>query len=161
MDYKKNQRVIETWYRQYSTILFNYCHQFVDYHSAQEVVQETFRIAWEAVQHTEIQYPKTWLINVAKNVLRNRSRQRERWKRFLAGLEIPEENRQSEDPVNVELEYGGLIDRQDLHLLKLLAVDGYTYPEAAQELGLTAEACRKRAKRAEKKLRDLLEQEIF
>ena len=72
--------------------------------------------------------------------------------------EVPEENLgKSEDPINVELEYEGLIDRQDLHLLKLLAIDGYTYPEAAKALDSTAEACRKRAKRAEHKLRELLE----
>ena len=51
----------------------------------------------------------------------------------------------------------GLIDRQDLHLLKLLAIDGYTYPEAAKALDSTAEACRKRAKRAAQKLQKLLE----
>ena len=54
------------------------------------------------------------------------------------------------------LEDEGLIDRQDVHLLKLLAVDGYTYSEAAKALDTTVEACRKRAKRAEQKLRELL-----
>lgn len=160
MNHTDSQRVIESWYRQYSTFLFNYSHQFVDFHTAQEVVQESFRITWEVIQRTEIQYPKAWLISVAKNVMRNRDRQRARWRDFLAGLELPQE-RQYCDPVDVELEYAGLIDRRDLHLLKLLAVDGYTYPEAAAELGLTAEACRKRAKRAEEKLRKLLEQKIF
>ena len=60
-------------------------------------------------------------------------------------------------PVDVELEYDGLISRQDLHLLKRLAVDGCTYAEAARELNTTAEACRKRAARAKQLLRKLLD----
>ena len=56
-----------------------------------------------------------------------------------------------------ELEYDGLVSRQDLHLLKRLAVDGFTYAEAARELNTTAEACRKRAARAKRHLRELLD----
>lgn len=151
--------LIEEWYRQYAKVLLLYACQFVDYHLAEEVVQETFCVAWETVQDKEIEYPKSWLRKIAKNVIKNRVREREKWKDLLTNVdEVPEENLgKSEDPINVELEYEGLIDRQDLHLLKLLAIDGYTYPEAAKALDSTAEACRKRAKRAEHKLRELLE----
>lgn len=150
--------LLEAWYQQYSKVLLLYACQFVDYHSAEEVVQETFRVAWETIQEKEIEYPKTWLRKITKNVIKNRVRERERWKDLLANVdEVPEEALgKSEDPINVELEYEGLIDRQDLHLLKLLAVDGYTYSEAAKALDTTVEACRKRAKRAEQKLRKLL-----
>lgn len=158
MSSQEKSLLIEEWYRQYSKLLLHYACQFVDYHSAEEVVQETFRVAWESIQQKEIEHPKTWLRRITENVIKNRIREREKWKDLLANLdEIPEEALgKSEDPVNVELEYEGLIDQQDLHLLKLLAVDGYTYPEAARELDSTAEACRKRAKRAEEKLRKLL-----
>lgn len=151
--------LIEEWYPQYSKVLLLYACQFVDYHSAEEVVQDTFRVAWETIQNKEIEYPKTWLRKIAKNVIKNRVREREKWKDLLANVdEVPEEVLgKSEDPINVELEYEGLVSRQDLHLLKLLVVDGYTYPEAAKALDSTAEACRKRAKRIEQKLRELLE----
>lgn len=150
--------LIEKWYQQYSKTLLYYACQFVDYHSAEEVVQETFRVAWETIQEKEIEHPKTWLRKIMKNVIKNRVREREKWKDLLTNVdEVPEEALgKSEDPINIELEYDGLVNRQDLHLLKLLAVDGYTYPEAAKELDSTAEACRKRAKRAEQKLRELL-----
>lgn len=158
MSSQEKSLLIEEWHRQYSKLLLHYACQFVDYHSAEEVVQETFRVAWESIQQKEIEHPKTWLRRITENVIKNRIREREKWKDLLANLdEIPEEALgKSEDPVNVELEYEGLIDQQDLHLLKLLAVDGYTYPEAARELDSTAEACRKRARRAEEKLRKLL-----
>ena len=132
MDSQDRTALMEQWYRQYAPLLFHYARQFVDYHAAEEVVQETFRIAWEAIQQREVQY-------------------------LLSGADaLPED--EWEDPVDVELEYDGFISRRDLHLLKRLAVDGCTYAEAAQELHTTAEACRKRAARAKQLLRKLLEE---
>ena len=156
MDSQDRTALMEQWYRQYAPLLFHYARQFVDYHAAEEVVQETFRVAWEAIWQREVQYPKTWLRKIAENIIRNRLRQQDRRKDLLSGADaLPED--EWEDPVDVELEYDGLISRQDLHLLKRLAVDGCTYAEAAQELNTTAEACRKRAARAKQLLRKLLE----
>ena len=157
MDSQDRTALMEQWYRQYAPLLFHYARQFVDYHAAEEVVQETFRVAWEAIWQREVQYPKTWLRKIAENIIRNRLRQQDRRKDLLSGADaLPED--EWEDPVDVELEYDGFISRQDLHLLKRLAVDGCTYAEAAQELHTTAEACRKRAARAKQLLRKLLEE---
>ena len=157
MDSQDRTALMEQWYRQYAPLLFHYARQFVDYHAAEEGVQETFRIAWEAIQQREVQYPKTWLRKIAENIIRNRLRQQDRRKDLLSGADaLPED--EWEDPVDVELEYDGFISRRDLHLLKRLAVDGCTYAEAAQELHTTAEACRKRAARAKQLLRKLLEE---
>ena len=157
MDSQDRTVLMEQWYRQYAPLLFHYARQFVDYHAAEEVVQETFRVAWEAIQQREVQYPKTWLRKIAENIIRNRLRQQDRRKDLLSGAgALPED--EWEDPVDVELEYDGFISRRDLHLLKRLAVDGCTYAEAAQELHTTAEACRKRAARAMQLLRKLLEE---
>ena len=157
MDSQDRTALMEQWYRQYAPLLFHYARQFVDYHAAEEVVQEPFRIAWEAIQQREVQYPKTWLRKIAENIIRNRLRQQDRRKDLLSGADaLPED--EWEDPVDVELEYDGFISRRDLHLLKRLAVDGCTYAEAAQELHTTAEACRKRAARAKQLLRKLLEE---
>ena len=156
MDSQDRTALMEQWYRQYAPLLFHYARQFVDYHAAEEVVQETFRVAWEAIWQREVQYPKTWLRKIAENI-RNRLRQQDRRKDLLSGADaLPED--EWEDPVDVELEYNGVISRRDLHLLKRLAVDGCTYAEAAQELHTTAEACRKRAARAKQLLRKLLEE---
>ncbi len=157
MDSQDRTALMEQWYRQYAPLLFHYARQFVDYHAAEEVVQETFRVAWEAIWQREVQYPKTWLRKIAENIIRNRLRQQDRRKDLLSGAgALPED--EWEDPVDVELEYDGFISRRDLHLLKRLAVDGCTYAEAAQELHTTAEACRKRAARAKQLLRKLLEE---
>lgn len=145
---------MEQWYRQYAPFLFHYARQLVDYHSAEEAVQETFRIAWEAALRQEVAHPKSWLRKIAENVLRNQLRRDARRDRLQ--MDSPSEDGRWEDPVDVELEYGGLISREDLHLLKRLAVDGWTCAEAARELGASPDACRKRAARAKAVLRKLL-----
>lgn len=157
MNSQEKHLLVEQWYRQYAAFIYHYACQLTDRHSAEEIVQETFCIAWEAVQQQEIEYPKAWLRKIAENVLKNQFRQNERRNSLLASAKTPPADGRSEDPVDVELEYDGLISRQDLHLLKRLAVDGCTYAEAARELNTTAEACRKRAVRAKQLLRKLLE----
>ena len=158
MNSQDKRLLMEQWYRQYAALIFHYARQFTDHHSAEETVQETFRVAWEAVQQQEIEHPRAWLRKIAENVLKNQLRRsRDRRKDLLSGADaLPED--EWEDPVDVELEYDGFISRRDLHLLKRLAVDGCTYAEAAQELHTTAESCRKRAARAKQLLRKLLEE---
>ncbi len=157
MNSQDKRLLMEQWYRQYAALIFHYARQFTDHHSAEETVQETFRVAWEAVQQQEIEHPRAWLRKIAENVLKNQLRRSRHRNSLLAGPGVPPEDGRSEDPVDVELEYDGLVSRQDLHLLKRLAVDGFTYAEAARELNTTAEACRKRAARAKRHLRELLD----
>ena len=159
MNSREKHLLVEQWYRQYAAFIFHYACQFTDRHSAEEIVKETFRVAWETARQQEIEYPKTWLRKIAENVMKNQFRRSERRNSLLVSADaLPEDVLgRREDPMDVELEYDGLISRQDLHLLKRLAVDGCTYAEAAQELNTTAEACRKRAARAKQLLRKLLE----
>ena len=155
---KKDHDLIESWYRQYSTYLFRYACLFVDSHTAEEVVQEAFRIVCEKGSLDQIEHPKTWLRKITEYVIKNRSREREKWKARLVEVEnLPDDfwGRHEDEP-NIELEYAGVVSQDDLHLLKLLAVDGYTYVEAARDFKTTSEACRKRATRAEDKLRQKL-----
>lgn len=62
-----------------------------------------------------------------------------------------------EDEPDVEFEYRGIVSAEDLHLLRLSSVEQHTYSEIAEELGVSAEACRKRVNRAKKELRKKLE----
>lgn len=158
MDQETRENLIEEWYQKYSHFLHLYASQFIDRYSAEEIVQETFRVVCETADIHEIRRPKTWLRKIAALVLKNWIRDREKWKAMLIDLEtLPEDALgKIEDPVNIELEYAGLIKPDELRLLTLLS-SGYTYADAARELDSTAEACRKRAKRAgailEEKLR--------
>ena len=149
MDNMREQDLVEHWYREYATFLFHFACQFVDQLTAEESVQETFRIVCGMEGLDAIEHPKTWLWKITRNVLKNSIREREKWAALLIDAELTEDAfGQQENEPSVELTYGGLISVEDLHLLKLLAVDGHTYRSAGKELNLSAEACRKRAKRA-------------
>lgn len=148
MDASERNALIEDWYMAYSQFLFQYALQFAPPNSARDIVQETFRVVCEAGDLSHIQYPKAWLRSITKNVLRNWLRERDRWSGHVADAALSaEEPLASPEEVNIELEYAGTIKQQDLHLLNLLS-SGYTYADAARELQISAEACRKRAKRA-------------
>lgn len=107
----------------------------------------------------QVEYPKTWLRKIVYNVVRNRQRSQERF----ASVPIDDEGTpieelgSHEDEPDVELEYGGIVSAEDLHLLRLSSVEQHTYSEIAEELGVSAEACRKRVNRAKKELRKKLE----
>lgn len=53
--------------------------------------------------------------------------------------------------------YTGLLDEKDFKLLELLALKRYSMLEAANEFGISIEACKKRVQRARKKLVKILE----
>jgi len=149
VDQTARDSLIEEWYQKYSDFLYLYASRFVECHCAEEIVQETFRVVCETENVHEIRHPKTWLRKVATLVLKNWRREREKWKTMLVDYDTLTEEAlgQSETPVNIELEYAGFIRPDELHLLHLLA-SGYTYADAAREVGSTAEACRKKAKMA-------------
>ncbi len=160
MDTLERNALIEDWYMAYSQFIFQYALLFVPPNSARDIVQETFRVVCEAGDLSLIQYPKAWLRSIAKNVLRNWLRERDRWSGLVADDPLSaEEPMAHPEETNIELEYAGAIKEQDLHLLNLLS-SGYTYAEAARELQISAEACRKRAKRAGTQLAEKIKRDL-
>ena len=61
------------------------------------------------------------------------------------------------DTSDIDLLYSDIVDSSEYKLLKRIALDKYTMLEAAQELGISVEACKKRVQRAKKKLKSHLE----
>ncbi len=106
MNSKQDNDFVEFWYRQYSTYLFRYACLFVDSHTAEEVVQETFRIVCEKGPLDQIEHPKTWLRKITEYVIKNRSREREKWMTMLVDAEkLPDDFwGRHEDETNIELE---------------------------------------------------------
>lgn len=158
MEKEDRDRLIEEWYHSYSQYLYRYAAQFIDHHSAEEIAQETFRVVCQIEDLQSIRRPKTWLRKITHFVLLNWQRERQKWKAMLIDLDsLPEGVLGTHtDEVNIELEYDGLLEPEQLRLLNLLA-SGYTYADAAKELNIpSVEACRKRAKRAEKLLEEKL-----
>ena len=150
-------------YREYRRKLIYYAYASLhDTAAAEEAVQETFRIVCEKYdQLPQIKRPFAWLIQILSNVMRNGMEERKRWydMLFYDWNTSAEHHTAVEDEPDVEVLYRGLIPDQDLHLLKLVAVDRCTYIEVAKEYHISPDACRKRVKRAAEALRKRLEEQ--
>lgn len=121
-----------------------------DQNLAEEAVQDTFCIfctkADTTLQHEN---PQGWLMRTLQNVMRNMQRRRAVMNRLimkslqaedLDGLLVYDEE-------DVDLLYEDLAARADFQLLKRVVLDHCTMLEAAQEYGITVEACKKRIQR--------------
>ena len=57
------------------------------------------------------------------------------------------------DEEDVDILYGDVAPREDFQIFKLIALKGYTMKEAADEFGISVEACKKRVQRIRNHLR--------
>lgn len=123
---------------------------------AQDVVQETFLIAQIKLDTLMASpAPRGWLFNTLKNVIGNTYRQQKRLRQL-----VPLGDRDRSGPLELPLEtkYGALISEEDLRLLIRIYCDGWHYAEAAEQLGISLAACKKRVQRAKGKLKKALEE---
>jgi len=130
---------------------------------AEEAVQDTFRIACaRADKLLSSPNPKGWLLNALKYVIQNMVRSRAYLNSiFISSLDFDEniilEEADVPDP-DVDLLYSDLSVGEDYKLIKKIALDRYSMLEAAQELGISIEACKKRVQRAKRRLKKRLEE---
>ena len=121
-----------------------------DRHLAEEAVQDAFCIfcakADHALQHEN---PRGWLMRTLQNVMRNMQRRRAAMSRLIMqSLQTKHlEELLVYDETDVDLLYGDWAARADFQLLKRVVLDGCTLLEAAEEYGITVEACKKRIQR--------------
>ena len=117
---------------------------------AEEAVQDTFCIfctkAETALRHEN---PQGWLMRTLQNVMRNMQRRRAAMNRLIMqSLQVEDlEELLVYDQEDVDLLYGDLAARADFQLLKRVVLDGCTMLEAAEECGISVEACKKRIQR--------------
>ena len=154
-------RLIEQLYRAHYQRLYLYAKALLqNAHLAEEAVQDTFHIACGRVEELQrSENPAGWLMVTEKNVIRNMERSRSSLYSAMK-RELPYENAAhgaKSDEISVDVLYGGILPEEDFRLLKRIALDGWTYLEAAEELSISVEACRKRVQRSKEKLRKKLE----
>lgn len=159
MDENQDRR-LEKLYREMFHICFVYARNALEDESlAEESVQDTFRIACEKADNLfSSENPKGWIIKTLKNVIHNMNKARANINKIIVDMMSVEENSYTaSDEENLHLLYAGIVSDEDFALLKRISVDGYSMLEAADELGITVDACKKRAQRARKKLKNFLE----
>lgn len=135
---------------------------------AQIVAQDTFHIAWEKIDAVMISpNPIGWLKVTAKNVANNMARTKNRQIALFVSFEELEEkvaagaNDELDETYAQELleTCSKILSKADYDLFRLIALDGLTYVEAADKVGISMWACYKRVERLRQKLQKLLENE--
>lgn len=119
---------------------------------AEELAQDAFLLLWE--KRGEAVNPVGWLYTTAANLVWNQLRTHRRWSARLAQVE-PEtlEALPGQPPSDDLLDLEGTVSPEELALLKRVYLEGFTYAEAARELGTTKTALSKRIHRIKEKCR--------
>ena len=159
---REQAQYIEQLYTDMYGSLYSYAYVILkNTHLSEEAVQETFQIACsKPTDLMSSKNPKGWLMNVLKNVLRNTLRKRATLEKYIAEAESANIDLVASPAPgsNVDLMYSDMVTEAEFQLLKRVAIDQYTMLEAAETLGITVEACKKRVQRMGKKLRRKLEE---
>jgi RNA polymerase sigma factor (sigma-70 family) len=150
-------RISELW-RSYAWRVQAYALRHVDPHDAQEVVSETFLVAWRRLAALPGD-PLPWLLVVARNVVRNQRRAARR--RSAAEdqlLRLEHVARATEDTVLTVSRRDALISGlrrltpKDREALLLTGWDGLAPADAAQVAGVSVAAFKMRLSRARRRL---------
>lgn len=126
---------------------------------ADDMVQEVFKIVTKKASEmdlTQIEQPKLWLQQILRNVISNYRRvEGKRSQREVSIETVLEGELITEDDIlALRTKYAGALPDKDLELVIYIATTKATYQDAADHFDLpSAEACRKRYKKAIKELR--------
>ena len=148
---------IERLYLQLYPLLFEYARSSLSSDSlAEEAVQDTFRIACQKPEAMiNSPNPEGWIMNTLKNVLKNTIRNQNISRRILLDYFASNINDITviNDRVGLEILYEDVADLEEFKIVKAMALEGKSYLEMSQELGISMAACRKRMQRARETLR--------
>ena len=122
---------------------------------AEEAVQNALVVLCEHAEKVQKHpNPQGWLMQTLINVIKTMNRKAER-EASMVGDSLENVHAQYRDDYHA-VEFGDLLSPEDFRLIELVAVQRYTIPEAARELGISDEACKKRKQRAAKRMREQL-----
>ena len=147
-------------YIEYYGYLIRFARNFVNPDLAEDLVQETFLIAQKRLDSVlNSGNPTGWLVNTLKNVIGNTYQKR----RFIYTELIPESlvDNTGEYVYSVNDMYAGLIDEESLTLLVWVYCEDSSCQEAANRLGISLDACKKRIQRAKLALKRAIEKNKF
>ncbi|MDE7172485.1 MAG: sigma-70 family RNA polymerase sigma factor [Oscillospiraceae bacterium] len=146
----RNEQIGQLYREMYETLYVYAKNVLSDPHLAEEATQDVFCIACaKSDELLQSNNPKGWLMQTLKNMIRNIKRQRTKMKK-LAIISLDFEGFEllgTYDETDVDILYGDVSQREDFQLFKLIAIKDYTMKEAADEFGISVEACKKRVQR--------------
>ena len=151
-------------YRAYARPVYWLAHSLVhDTADAEDVLQETFLVAWRKLPGLELAGSSLlpWLVTICRFHAANRLRRRQRERRTV----VSTLDEQLPSPIDVadEVIAGSLVERilaelaglseLDRQIFRLCATDGLAYEEAAARLGVSHGTVRNRLSRVRTRLR--------
>ncbi|MBQ3089501.1 MAG: sigma-70 family RNA polymerase sigma factor [Oscillospiraceae bacterium] len=120
---------------------------------AEEAVQETFSFAW--VNRGTLfasPAPLGWLINVCHYKVLELLREEHMWSKRLLRVSERITEGGSDGGLRLRAEMRSILSEEEYTLLKKLYLDGYTYRELSQEMGLKQSALAMRIKRLKERV---------
>ena len=153
----ERERLLEGLYGRHAAAVHAYALRRVDRATADEVVAETFVVAWRQLDRIPPE-PLPWLYGVARRVIANQMRGANRRAALLGRLSSQPVIADLEMPMSETLQQLQRLGARDREVLLLVAWEGLSQAQAAEVLGCSNVAVRVRLHRARSRLRDLLDQ---
>ena len=120
---------------------------------AEEMAQEAFLIACKKpddVMNSE--NPQGWMVKTLHNLVKNLKRVLSNQDKYIINA-----SRSYDKTVHIDdyadIEYSDMLSIEEYRLFRRITLDHYSMREAAEEFGISIEACKKRVQRTRAKLR--------
>ena len=156
----EQKKVIDQLYYELYEFLLTYANSSLGNMTlAEEAVQEAFAIACKKPEQVcSSPNPEGWIVNTMMYVICNIENRQRTARKIIAKLPTycPERIAAPEVPLDLRILYGGIANTKEFKLIHALAVEGKSIAQLAAELGISADACKKRAERARKDLQKKL-----
>ena len=147
---------IEKLYRQEGKSLYLYAKTvFNNSTIAEESVQETFLLICKNVEMLKDSMDlKSHIFHIHKVVCGRLQHQYSKYIQKLLSLPVDNGNfEMMENFVDEENTFSQYLNKNDFFILQKIILDGYSYQELAEELGITLNVCKKRVQRAKEHFR--------
>lgn len=127
---------------------------------AEDVVQETFALAWERREEVLSKENRVaWMYSTLQYKAKEILREENKWiKRLVQYEKFYHQPADPYDNLELRLELEGLVSKKDFDLLYKHYVGGYSYQELCQETGLTKSSLGVRVHRIKQKMQEQLKE---
>ena len=126
---------------------------------AEDAVQLAFEIGWRKIEDFQnCPKPEGWIFKSLEFVISNMKSRLRTERRVIAIVDEyrPDLVAAPADPLPLRVHFGDLVDTPQFQIIYEMEFNGRTLAEIAKDLGISENACKKRAERARKDLQKKL-----
>jgi RNA polymerase sigma-70 factor (ECF subfamily) len=154
---------LESLFRAHYAAVLAYVRRRAAAESVDDVVAETFLVAWRRLDHVPADSPLPWLLAIARNIVATQRRSALRrdalYLRLQASVNIPAADALSAEALTDAMAAAlARLNEKDMEALTLIGWDGLRPREAAAAMGELPSAFYVRLHRAKRRLRRLLDE---